>query len=206
MREVPFESSTATTIARAFVLTLGDGTRHGFTDCDVALTVDGVACRPMAAADSEGRAGFDSDSGALRTVFDVDLTESAILDGALDGATLEEWRVDWRDPDKALRLHVGRIGGIQASGEGFEADWVGLASLLDRSTGRVFARRCDAAYGDARCGLVAQEGGSCARTLDACRAHGNVANYRGFPYILGDDVLQAGVHLTPSRDGGSRYA
>ena len=30
-------------------------------------------------------------------------------------------------------------------------------------------------------------------------------NYRGFPYLLGDDVLQKGVHLTPTRNGGSRY-
>ena len=91
-------------------------------------------------------------------------------------------------------------------GEGFEADWLGQATLLDRSTGRLFSRRCDAEYGDARCGLTVEPGQSCARTLEACRGFGNVLNYRGFPYLLGDDVLQAGVHLTPSRDGGSRYA
>ena len=206
MRELPFGDSNATTLARAFILTLSDGSRHGFTDCDVGLDVDGVPCRPMQAADSEGRTGFDADSGAMRTVFDVDLSADDILGGALDGATLAEWRVDWSDPDKAVRLHVGRIAGVSAAKDGFEADWLGMSSLLERSTGRVFARRCDAEYGDERCGLFAVPGQGCARTLEACRDYNNTVNFRGFPFILGDDVLQAGVHLTPTREGGSRYA
>jgi len=82
---------------------------------------------------------------------------------------------------------------------------LGQATLLDRSTGRVFSRRCDAEYGDERCGLVAQDGESCERTLEACKGFGNTLNFRGFPYLLGDDVLQKGVHLTPRRTGGSRY-
>ena len=205
MRDVPFEPSTATTLARAFILTLSGGERYGFTDCDVSLTVDGVQCKPMQAADSEGRSGFDADSGAMRTVFDVDLSENAILAGAVDGATLEAWRVDWSDTSKAMRLHKGRIAGVTTGPNGFEADWLGMSSLLNRSTGRVFARRCDAEYGDSRCGLI-DDGQGCARTLDACRAHNNAVNFRGFPFILGDDALQAGVHQTPTRDGGSRYA
>ena len=206
MRELPFDTrATATTLARAFILVTAGGERHGFTDCDRALVVDGVACRPMDAADTERRTGFDADSGALRAVLDVDLSRDAILAGALDGATLEEWRVDWADPDRAVRLTVGRLGRISLSGEGFEADWLGLSTLLDRSTGRVFSRRCDAELGDPRCGLQAGEGERCARTFAACKARNNAANFRGFPYLLGDDALQAGVHLTPSRDGGSRY-
>ena len=206
MRELPFGTSTATTLARVFVITLADGARHGFTDCDAALDFDGVRCRPMAATDVEARTGFDADSGALRTVFDIDLDAEAITNGALDGATLEAHQVDWSDTSKSVLLSKGRLGEVRLQGEGFEADWLGLSTLLDRSTGRVFSRRCDATYGDARCGLVAEPGKGCARTLDACKAYGNALNFRGFPYLLGDDVLQAGVHLTPTKDGGSRYA
>jgi uncharacterized phage protein (TIGR02218 family) len=159
----------------------------------------------MEAADTEQRAGFDADSGALRSVFDLDISRDDILAGTLDGATLAEHRVNWADPLQSVHLTTGRIGGVSVSGDGFEADWLGQATLLDRSTGRVFSRRCDAEYGDTRCGLSAQSGGSCARTLEACKAFGNTLNFRGFPYLLGDDVLQKGVHLTPSRTGGSRY-
>ena len=206
MRELPFEAgATATTLARAFIITTAAGERHGFTDCDRALELDGVTCRPMDAADHEARTGFDADSGALRSVFDIDLSREAILGGALDGATLEAWRVDWQAPDQRVLVAKGRLGEIALEGEGFEADWLGQATWLDRSTGRVFSRLCDATLGDARCGLSVGEGERCARTFAACKAFGNAANYRGFPYLLGDDVLQAGVHNTPSRDGGSRY-
>ena len=206
MREVPFDpNATATTIARAFLLTLSDGARFGFTDCDRSLDVEGVSCRPMQGADSEARTGFDPDSGALRAVFDIDLSRDAILSGVLDGATLDEWRVDWTETDKAVHITRGRLGAIRVEGDGFEAEWLGQSTLLDRSTGRVFSRLCDAELGDARCGLSAEAGQTCARTFTACKAFGNALNFRGFPYILGDDVLQAGVHLTPTRNGGSRY-
>jgi len=199
-------ASGTTTLCRLFILTLADARRFSFTDHDRPLDFEGVMARPMLAAETEQRAGFDADSGALKTVFDVDLSREDLLSGALDGAMLAEHRVNWADPSQSVLITTGRIGAVTVSGDGFEADWLGQATLLDRSTGRVFSRRCDAEYGDARCGLTAQPGQSCARTMDACKAFGNTLNYRGFPYLLGDDVLQKGVHLTPTRDGGSRYA
>lgn len=199
-------ASGTTTLCRLFILTLADARRFAFTDHDRALGFEGLTARPMLAAETEQRAGFDADSGALKTVFDVDLSREDLLSGELDGAMLAEHRVNWADPSQSVLITTGRIGAVTVSGDGFEADWLGQSTLLDRSTGRVFSRRCDADYGDARCGLTAQPGQSCARTLDACKAFGNTLNYRGFPYLLGDDVLQKGVHLTPTRDGGSRYA
>lgn len=195
----------ATTLCRIFILSLSDKRRFAFTDHDRLLPFDGLVAQPMAAAETEQRAGFDADSGAIKTVFDVDLSRDAILDGALDGANLLEYRVNWQDPAQSVLITRGRLGALTVTDDGFEADWLGQATLLDRSTGRVFSRRCDAEYGDARCGLSAEPGQSCARTLDACKAFGNAINFRGFPYLLGDDVLQKGVHLTPSRTGGSRY-
>lgn len=211
MRNLPPEleahlASGTTTLCRLFILTLADTRRFAFTDHDCALDFEGLTARPMQAAGTEQRAGFDADSGALKTVLDVDLSRDDLLSGALDGAMLAEHRVNWADPSQSVLITTGRIGAVTVSGDGFEADWLGQSTLLDRSTGRVFSRRCDAEYGDARCGLTSQSGQSCAGTLDACKGFGNTLNYRGFPYLLGDDVLQKGVHLTPTRDGGSRYA
>ncbi len=211
MRDLPFADGCQT-LARAFVITLSDGARHGFTDHDRPLVLDGVTCRPMAAADTEQRAGFDADSGAVRTRFDIDLSSDAIKSGSLDGARLDEYRVDWSDPSRRVLMTSGRLGEVSMGrdGEGFEADWLGRATLLDRSTGRVFSRRCDAELGDVRCGVdlsAHPDGTVCPRTLDACKSRfANAVNFRGFPYLLGDDALQAGVHLTPNRNGGSRYA
>lgn len=198
------ESGT-TTLCRVFILRLSDGRSFAFSDHNRSFSFDGLTTRPMQGTDTEQRAGFDADSGALRTVFDVDLSRDDILSGILDGATLEEHRVNWADPTQSVHMTTGRLGEVTVTESGFEVDWLGLTTLLDRSTGRVVSRRCDAEYGDERCGLVAEPGQSCARTLEACRSFDNVLNYRGFPYILGDDVLQKGVHLTPIRNGGSRY-
>lgn len=194
-----------TTLCRVFILSLADGRRFAFTDHDAPLSFEGLTAKPMIAAETEQRVGFDADSGAVKSAFDIDIPRDDFLAGVLDGATLEEHRVNWADTAQSVHLTAGRIGAVSAVGDGFEADWLGQATLLDRSTGRVFSRRCDAEYGDVRCGLSAEPGQSCARTLDACKAFDNVLNFRGFPYLLGDDVLQKGVHLTPSRSGGSRY-
>ena len=194
-----------TTLCRVFIITLSDARRFAFTDHDRPLDFDGLRAKPMIAAETEQRQGFDADSGALRTVFDLDVDRDQILAGVMDGATIAEHRVNWADPTQSVHLTTGRMGAISVTKDGFEADWLGLSTLLDRSTGRVFSRRCDAEYSDARCGLTAQSGQSCARTLEACKAFGNSLNFRGFPYLLGDDVLQSGLDQTASRSGGSRY-
>lgn len=198
-------SGEATTLCRVFILELSNGRRFAFTDHDRPLKFEDLVAEPMSAVDTEQRSGFDADSGAIQTVFGLDLSREDILGGALDGTTLCEHRVNWADTHQSVLMTTGRLGSITVSGDGFQADWLGQATLLDRSTGRVFSRRCDAEYGDTRCALTPQSGQSCARTIEACKSFGNVLNYRGFPYLLGDDVLQKGVHLTPTRDGGSRY-
>lgn len=210
MRNVPFNvSDGTTTLCRVFIIELSDDRRFGFTDHDRALEFDSVKCAPMESADTETELGFGSDSGALRSVFDIDLDAASIRNGALDNAQLTEYIVDWSNPEDSLLLTRGRIGPVRVSGNGFEVDWLGLSTLLNRSTGRVFSRRCDAELGDARCGLDLAsfpEGTVCPRTFHACKNQfGNSVNFRGFPYLLGDDVLQKGLHLTPPRDGGSRY-
>lgn len=198
-------ASGTTTLCRLFILTLSSGEHFAFSDHDRPFEFEGVIVEPMVAAQTEQRADFAADSGALKSVFNLDLSRDAILAGALDGARLAEYRVNWADPTQHVLITKGRLGPVTLDEDGFEAEWLGLSTLLERSTGRVFSRRCDAEYGDDRCGLAAQPGQSCARSYDACKAFGNTQNFRGFPYLLGDDVLQKGVHLTPSRTGGSRY-
>lgn len=98
---------------------------------------------------------------------------------------------------------------IRQRGQAFEAEWTGEAAKLNRSFGRVYSKICDAEFGDERCGLNAADfpdGTSCPRSLEACREQfDNVMNYRGFPYLLGDDALQAAPQITERRDGSSRY-
>lgn len=204
--------SDATTTCLLWRLTLRDGTVIGLTDHDATLEIDGVTYSPRHGAESsviETRAGLAADSATVRTLLDLPgLSPQAIRDGALDDAKLAQFRYDWRI-NSATLLSEGRIGDISQRGETFEAEWLGLASLLDRSTGRVFSRQCDAVFGDARCGLDKSDfadGTDCPRTFLACRDQfSNTANFRGFPYLIGDDALQADIRESDRRDGSSRY-
>jgi len=46
----------------------------------------------------------------------------------------------------------------------------------------------------------------CPRSFSACRDRfNNALNFRGFPYLLGDDALTAAPRESEIRDGGSRY-
>lgn len=182
------------------------------TDHDGIILYDGDSYLPQQAADgtvTESRTGLSVDSGGIRTSLVLPgISAQAIRDGILDGAQLSEFRHDWRKSETDL-MSKGRIGEVSFSGDEISVEWLGQASLLDQSTGRVFSRQCDASFGDVRCGLDKAsfaDGTICPRSFAACRDQfANTVNFRGFPFLLGDDVLQAGVRDSDIRDGSSRY-
>ena len=182
------------------------------TDHDDVILHDSETYHPQQAADgtlSESRTGLSVDSGGLRTSLTLpNISAQDMRDGVLDSAQLSQFRHDWRSGETVL-LSKGRIGEVSFSGNEVLVEWLGQASLLDQSTGRVFSRQCDASFGDARCGLNISDftkGTVCPRSFEACRDQfTNTVNFRGFPYLLGDDALQAGVRESDIRDGSSRY-
>jgi len=205
--------SGVTTLCSLWRLQLKDGTQIGLTDHDRVLQFQDLSYHPQNsfdASDTEKRLGFAADSGALRLAFNLpELTQESLQAGILDEARLFHYRVNWQDVSQYVLISVGRIGQVQASGDGYEADWVGLATQLERSTGRIFSRQCDAELGDNRCSLNLADfpdGTICPRTYEACETQfSNTENFRGFPYLLGDDALQASPQIGERRDGSSRY-
>ena len=199
--------------ATAWVLVRRDGERVGFTEHDGSLTVDGVVCRPQSGflpSEAETRLGFSHDNSALQGVLDdVSLSVEDLKAGLYDGARVQTWRVDWTGGTPPRLERTQRILSVTRDGtRAFTAEVVGLGAELETVQGRVVSRLCGARFGDARCGLVADdfpEGTSCARTFAACKAFANSANYRGFPHLIGDDALVQGVNEALPRDGGSRY-
>lgn len=193
--------SRSTTYCWAWKLTLTDDTVFGFTDHDRGLTIDGV--------DYEAAAGLSPNTDNVKGVLTSDrITAEDIAAGRFDSAVLQSYRVNWEDVSDRTLVSTGTLGDIRTNGAAFEAAWNPLSAALGRSTGRVFSRICDAALGDARCGLKADEfpdGTTCPRTFAACKTFSNTANYRGFPYLLGDDALTKAPHAGENFDGGSRY-
>lgn len=81
------------------------------------------------------------------------ITETDILDGRWDNAEVEVWRVNWAKTGQRVLMRRGAIGQIRRGRLTFVAEVRSLALVLGQTVGRTFQATCDAALGDARCGV-----------------------------------------------------
>jgi uncharacterized phage protein (TIGR02218 family) len=146
-----------TTLAWCWRITRADGVTFGFTDHDRTLSFDGTAFEPESGLTaSEVRSGSDLsvDAQDAQGVLSSDrITETDILDGRWDNAAVEVWRVNWTDTSQRVLLRCGAIGQIRRGRVAFVAEVRSLAHVLGQTVGRTFQATCDAALGDARCGV-----------------------------------------------------
>lgn len=149
--------SGATTLAWCWRITRADGEVFGFTDHDRELTFDGTTFESESGlVPSEIRTGSDMavDAQDAEGVLTSDrITETDILDGRWDNAQVEVWRVNWQNVAQRLLMRRGAIGQIRRGRLAFVAEMRSLAHLLGQTVGRTFQDACDAALGDARCGV-----------------------------------------------------
>jgi uncharacterized phage protein (TIGR02218 family) len=154
--QVHLDSST-TTLAWCWRTTRADGTAFGFTDHDRVLSFDGTEFEPESGLTaSEIRSGADLSvdaqdaAGALRS---DRISEADILDGRWDNAGVELWRVNWANPTQRVLMRRGAIGQIRRGRHAFVAEIRSMSHVLGQTVGRTFQASCDAALGDARCGV-----------------------------------------------------
>lgn len=151
-----FDEGT-TTLAWCWRIVRADGVTLGFTDHDQTLTFDGTDFEPESGfAASEVRSGSDLsvDAQDAQGVLTSDrITETDILDGRWDNAAVEVWRVNWASTSQRLLMRRGAIGQIRRGRLAFVAEVRSLAHVLGQTVGRTFQATCDAALGDARCGV-----------------------------------------------------
>jgi uncharacterized phage protein (TIGR02218 family) len=146
-----------TTLAWCWRITRADGVSFGFTDHDRTLVFEGTDFEPESGfAASEIRAGSDLsvDAQDAEGVLSSDrITETDILDGRWDAAEVELWRVNWADTSQRVLMRRGAVGQIRRGRMAFVAEVRSLAHVLGQTVGRTFQAGCDAALGDARCGV-----------------------------------------------------
>jgi hypothetical protein len=202
----------ATTHCWCWHVTRRDGQIFGFTEHDRDLEIDGIGYLSgsgFGGAGQEVEAWLAPQQGEVAGALDAVTLRAADLDAGLwSGARVETWRVDWLDVALRVRTAVAEIGEIRRKDGRFEAELLGLAHALGSVSGRVFSRDCDAELGDERCGLTPAHpafGLGCDQRFATCRERfANTLSFRGFPYMIGNDVLQASPASESVRDGRSR--
>lgn len=216
MRSLPDElaariESGAATLCHAWRLERRDGVVMGFTDHDETLEFEGViyaAATGWTIGAAGCAVGPEAGSAAVEGVLDDEGIRATDIDAGLyDQAEVSLWRVDWRRPDLRVRLWVARLARIRRQGGGFLADLEGPLAALERVVGRTYGRTCDAAFGDARCGVDPETfpGATCDKRWATCVGRfANGTNFQGFPDIPGDDFLTAIPVQGGRNDGGSR--
>ena len=146
-----------TTLSWCWRISRTDGVTLGFTDHDRALVFDGTAFEPESGfAASEVRSGSDLsvDAQDAEGVLTSDrITETDIIDGRWDNAGVDLWRVNWADTSQRVLIRHGAVGQIRRGRMAFVAEVRSLAHVLGQTVGRTFQSSCDAALGDARCGV-----------------------------------------------------
>ncbi len=149
--------SGTTTLAWCWRLTRNDGQVFGFTDHDLVLTFLGTTFTPESGfAASEIRAGSDlavDSQDAIGVLTATTITETDILDGRWDNASVEIWRVNWQNTAQRVMMRRGAIGQVRRGRLHFVAEMRSLAHILGQTVGRTFQATCDAALGDVRCGV-----------------------------------------------------
>lgn len=191
-------------------LTRRDGGVVLVTEHDRDLTVDGEVYLAGAAvegaqftASTDLKPGRADAAGALSHGA---INEADLAAGVWNGARVDVMRVDWASGEVAAHVWSGRFSDVRLVGGRFEVSLVSLKDALERPVGRVFTRRCDAALGDARCGVdgAAFEGVSCDQRYPTCAGvFGNGANFRGFPHMPEPDFVLRGPAAS-GNDGGKR--
>jgi uncharacterized phage protein (TIGR02218 family) len=146
-----------TTLAWCWRIARSDGVVFGFTDHDRTLVFEGTSFEPESGLTaSEIRSGSDLavDAQDAEGVLTSDrITETDIADGRWDAAQVELWRVNWADTSQRVLMRRGAVGQIRRGRLAFVAEVRSLAHVLGQSVGRTFQATCDAALGDARCGV-----------------------------------------------------
>lgn len=153
-------ASRATTLVWCWKLVRRDGLVFGFTDHDFPVAFDGVTYAPATGLEggevSERIGSQTQTSEVLGVIADAAIAEDDILLGRYDGARVESWRVNWRDPGERALIRADTIGEIVREDGVFRAELRSGQHALSRVSGRYYQHLCDARLGDARCGIDLQ--------------------------------------------------
>lgn len=152
----------ATTLANCWRIIRRDGVKLGFTDHDVTLRFDGTVFDPAHGADGSETAqklGSQVDTSEILGIVHADnVDEDDILLGRYDGATVESWRVNWRDVAMRALLRRDTVGEIVREDGVFRLELRSAQHALNVPKGRLYQALCGTTLGSAQCGVDIEQG------------------------------------------------
>lgn len=147
----------AATLCYAWHVALADGRVLGFTNHDKELSFDAVAYEPQSGftpSEVELSLGLAISTDQVEGVLDsAVITEDDLRAGRWDNATVTLHLVDWSSVANRMLLRIGSIGQVRNSKLGFSAELRGQSHALNQAGGRFYNTGCEAALGDAKCGI-----------------------------------------------------
>lgn len=150
-------ASGATTLATCWRIVRSDDLVLGFTDHDVALSFGGTEYLPAHGLDGgerTGKLGASTDTTEVVGVLHSEaIAEDDIVLGRFDGASVETWRVNWRETSQRMLVSRTTIGEIVREDGVFRAELRSGQHAINQPRGRIYQALCDAELGDARCGV-----------------------------------------------------
>jgi uncharacterized phage protein (TIGR02218 family) len=150
-------SSGATTLCTCWKIERRDGGTLGFTDHDMDVQFNEMtftAGTGLEGSSSETLLGFAASGSENKGILRAGSLEAQDLaNGLYDGATIDTWRVNWRNPSEHVLLDKAWFGQVRRTGEAFTVELRSVSSLFDQPAGRLFQTSCNAELGDARCGV-----------------------------------------------------
>lgn len=155
--------SGVVTLATIWKVTRTDATVIGFTDHDADLTIDAVTYQSATGYTRtaiQSTANFSVDNLELDGLIAASAVNEDDLRGhKYQGAEVTVSVCDYANLSTApVLLRRGWIGKISINDGVYSAELRGLSDRLQQTIGRVYARDCDADFGDARCGIDATAG------------------------------------------------
>lgn len=146
-----------TTTCQCWTVTRKDGVVLGFTDHDRDVSFDGItfkAASGMTARALQHSNGLAVDNTeALGALSDASVSETDLLAGRFDGASVRNWMVNWQDVSQRLIQFSGFFGEVTRSAGGFRAELRGLSETLNQTQGLAYQKTCSAVLGDVHCGF-----------------------------------------------------
>ena len=162
-------------ICNCIKITQEDGTIHGYTDYDTALTVDGTTYNPAPGLQKVKMtltANAEVSNQELASGWGIDVNENDMRAGKFDNALIEVLWASWANPSfGGLTVFTGQLGEVTWTEEGFKADIVSYMKNLAKNIGNVFTANCrHTLFSQGGSGFV----GKCGVNKDSFKATGSV--------------------------------